>query len=215
MKIRYEKWTCAVCDQVKCILEKTEYSYIPYWFHINTTGIMSNKPSFDTFACSVECLKKIGDSVQKRLDDHRCSVPKRKDNQVTICNQCGKLVTTDALNPLFGGRDPLLGWTFRTTPASHFDFCSEQCANDNLAKPEDGIFFGTELSANWQKDFLVEAIEATDFKEAFKIAKNKISKAFRFPKLNNEDLEKFLKACNESQAGIGQELRDDIERTGM
>jgi hypothetical protein len=171
MKIRYERWQCVGCDKVVRVLEKTESFYIPYWLNIRTTSCnpTSKKPGFDTFACSTECLKKASDSIQEHIkDDFKYPISSRRDNQATICDQCGKVVITDLLHPLCGGNSPLEGWEDRETAKGIFvDFCCDSCEGNYSEKPEEAIFFDTKLDARWKKEILLEVIEFPNFREAF------------------------------------------------
>jgi hypothetical protein len=187
MKIRYQKWTCAGCKKIERIPEKAEPMFTPYWFSIKTTSCSSSsgQPSFDTFACSTECLKKAGESIQMHIKDHKHFVPSRQDNQVTICDQCGKIVTRDLLNPVCGGGNPLRGWILRETYGEKLDFCSTECEKNNILKPEDAVFFEAKLDNIFKIQHMLEALEAPDFREAFKALKESMGNLFKLNWLSN------------------------------
>jgi hypothetical protein len=193
MKIRYQRWQCACCDKVERIPENPKSNSMPYWFNIKTTtyGSSNNHPSFDIFTCSTECLKKVGESIQKSIANYKHSIPRRNDYQVTICDQCGKIVMIDQLHARIGGRNPLDGWTWREAPKGRFDFCSMLCEHENIHKPQEAIFFdfdfeNYEIYLLFDKNPTIDIIESPDFKEALIVLKEKLKKAFRWPPLKSE-----------------------------
>ncbi|MEI7513366.1 MAG: hypothetical protein WCJ74_01960 [bacterium] len=170
MKITYQKWTCAGCQKIAYIPEKAEPMFIPYWFHITTMSCASSssEPSIDTFACSTECLSKAGQSIQKHIKDFNREVPSREEIMATICDQCGKVVTIEHLNPLCGGTSPLAGWSTKNTSEGEFDFCCKKCEKDNIDKSDNAIFFKFKVYSNFDRLKILRQINSPDFCGAVK-----------------------------------------------
>lgn len=179
MKIKYHQWTCIGCGQTIRFTGKNIFSALPYWFTIRTEGCVSSseRPSFDTCACSTACLEKAGKIIEDFIKNHPYRIPTKKSIESTICDQCGKVEEFDKLNPLFGGRDPLEDWTWEKNSKGRKDFCSDECKKNHLLHPEESVFAGLKFDNPWDEARLIQAIGSPDFKEAIKPRKIRFTRS--------------------------------------
>lgn len=173
MKIKYCEWTCVGCGNIQRFTGKNVLSSTPYWFTIRTERCRSSshQPSFDTCVCSTRCLENAGVLIEEYIKHRTYTIPNKKEIEVTICNQCGKVNKVDTLNMVIGP-DPLAEWIREKTSAGRKDFCCSECNKNHIIHPEESIFVDLKFENFWDVQHLIEVIDSPNLKEAIKPPKS-------------------------------------------
>ena len=166
MQIKYHEWECVGCNRTTRFTGRDPLTPVPYWFTIKTERSVSSseRPSFNTSACSIPCLEKASEIIDDSIENGKFSIPNKKKIEATICDQCAKVVKTDRLNQIIGS-EPYQDWTWEKTPDGRKDFCSPECKKNHSTHPEEFFFSNLNFGQPWDKARLIEAIDSLNLRK--------------------------------------------------